>query len=115
MKLYRNAKSTPTSRLLLVRRVLFEGWTYADAAEGAGVSIRTVAKWVRRFREAGIAGREDGCSRPGAPWHQTPAWAITLIRWVREHHGLPVGSIFSAGPRPHPCPFSAMSGRHRAT
>jgi transposase len=103
MKLHRNAKSTLTSRLLLVRRVLFEGWTYADAAEGAGVSIRTVAKWVRRFREAGIAGREDGCSRPGAPWHQTPAWAVTLIRWLREHHGLPVGSIFNAGPRPRPC------------
>jgi DNA-directed RNA polymerase specialized sigma24 family protein len=44
MKLHRNAKSTPTFRLLLVRRVLFEDWTYAEAAEGAGVSIRTVAK-----------------------------------------------------------------------
>jgi transposase len=62
MKLHRNAKSTLISRFLLVRRVLFEGWTYAEAAEGAGVSIRTVAKWVRRFREAGIAGLEDGLS-----------------------------------------------------
>ena len=44
MKLHRNAKSTPTSRFLLVRCVLFEDWTYAEAAEGAGVSIRTVAK-----------------------------------------------------------------------
>jgi transposase InsO family protein len=93
MKLHRNAKSTPTSRFLLVRRVLFEDWTYAEAAEGAGVSIRTVAKWVRRFREAGIAGLEDGCSRPGAPWHQTPAWAVTLIQWLREHHGLPAWAI----------------------
>jgi|WetSurMetagenome_2_1015567.scaffolds.fasta_scaffold829203_1 hypothetical protein len=31
------------SRLLLVRRVTFEGWIYAAAAEGFGVSIRTVA------------------------------------------------------------------------
>ena len=34
MKLHRNAKSTPTSRLLLVRRVLFEGWSYAARPKG---------------------------------------------------------------------------------
>lgn len=93
MKLHRNAKSTPTSRFLLVRRVLYEGWTYAEAADGAQVSIRTVAKWVRRFREAGVDGLEDGSSRPGPPWHQTPAWVITLMRWLREHHGLPAWAI----------------------
>ena len=54
MKLHRNAKSTPSSRLLMVRRVLFEGWSYAAAAEGFAVSIRTVAKWVRRFKDGGI-------------------------------------------------------------
>jgi hypothetical protein len=64
MKLLRNAKSTPSSRLLLVRRVIYEGWSYPVAAEGAGVSKRTVAKWVRRFRESGIAGLEDASSRP---------------------------------------------------
>ena len=36
------------------------------------MSERTVAKWVRRFRQVGIAGLEDGSSRPGAPAHQTP-------------------------------------------
>ena len=45
MKLHRNAKSTPSSRLALVRRVLFEGHSYAEAAEGFAVSTRTVAKW----------------------------------------------------------------------
>jgi len=64
MKLHRNAKSTPSSRLLLVRRVLFEGWSYPAAAEGAGMSVRTVAKWVKRFRTGGVAGLEDGSSRP---------------------------------------------------
>jgi len=93
MKLHRNAKSTPSSRLLLVRRVLFEGWSYPAAAEGAGVSERTVAKWVRRFRQAGIAGLEDASSRPGAPAHQTPPWAVTLIQWLREQHGLPAWAI----------------------
>ena len=93
MKLHRNAKSTPSSRLLLVRRVLFEGWSYPAAAEGAGVSVRTVAKWVKRFRTAGIAGLEDASSRPGAPSHQTPPWAVTLIQWLREQHGLPAWAI----------------------
>ena len=80
MKLHRNAKSTPSSRLLLVRRVLFDGWTYAAAANGFAVSVRTVAKWVRRFREGGVAALEDASSRPGAPPHQTPPAAVALIR-----------------------------------
>jgi transposase InsO family protein len=93
MKLHRNAKSTPASRCLLVHRVLFDGWRYAAAADAAGVSERTVAKWVRRFRVGGVSGLEDGSSRPGRPPHQTPPWAVTLIRWLREQHGLPAWAI----------------------
>ena len=60
MKLHRNAKSTPSSRLLLVRRVLFEGWSYAAAAKAAGVSERTVAKWVTPLpSRRGVAALED--------------------------------------------------------
>jgi hypothetical protein len=33
MKLHRNAKSTPSSRLQLVRRVIEEGWSYAATAK----------------------------------------------------------------------------------
>ena len=93
MKLHRNAKSTPASRLLLVRRVLFEGWTYAQAAEGFAVSIRTVGKWVRRFKEGGVGALEDGSSRPGAPPHQTSPGAVALIRILREQHALPAWAI----------------------
>jgi transposase InsO family protein len=93
MKLHRNAKSTPSSRFLLVRRVLFEQWTYAETAEGFGVSVRTVAKWVRRFREGGVAALEDASSRPGAPPHQTPPAAVALIRVLRQQHGLPAWAI----------------------
>jgi transposase InsO family protein len=89
MKLHRNAKSTPTSRLLLVRRVLVEGWSDAAAAQGFAVSVRTVAKWVRRFTEGGVAALEDASSRPGPPPHQTPPAAVALIRRLREQHGLP--------------------------
>ena len=96
MKLHRNAKSTPASRLLLVRRVLCEGWSYAAAAEGFAVSVRTVGKWVRRFRDGGVAALEDASSRPGAPPHQTPPAAVALIRILREQHGLPAWAIGQA-------------------
>jgi transposase InsO family protein len=96
MKLHRNAKSTPSSRLLLVRRVLFEGWSYAAAAEGFAVSVRTVAKWVRRFKEGGVSALEDASSRPGAPPHQTSPGAVALIRLLREQHGLPAWAIGQA-------------------
>lgn len=93
MKLHRNAKSTPASRLALVQKVIFEGRSHAETADGFGVSVRTVAKWVRRFRTQGVAGLEDGSSRPGVPAHQTPPLAVGLIRWLREQHGLPAWAI----------------------
>jgi transposase InsO family protein len=93
MKLHRNAKSTPASRLRLVQRVQCEGWSYAQTAEAFAVSIRTVAKWVRRFREGGIAALEDGSSRPGAPPHQTPPSTVAIIQTLRTQHGLPAWAI----------------------
>jgi transposase InsO family protein len=96
MKLHRNAKSTPASRLALVQKVIFEGYSQAETADGFGVSIRTVAKWVQRFRRGGVAALEDGSSRPGAPAHQTPPLAVGLIRWLREQHGLPAWAIAMA-------------------
>jgi transposase-like protein len=56
MKLHRNARTTPVSRAQCVARVLRAGWTYQQAADGSGISRRTVAKWVQRFREAGPPG-----------------------------------------------------------
>jgi transposase InsO family protein len=93
MKLHRNAKSTPASRLRLVQRVLSEGWSYGKTAEAFAVSVRTVAKWVRRFRQGGVAALEDGSSRPGPAPHQTPPGAVALIRQLREQHGLPAWAI----------------------
>ena len=58
MKLHANARTCPHSRRLAVERVEREGWTLAAAAEAAGVSVRTVSKWLARFRAEG----SDGCS-----------------------------------------------------
>jgi len=52
----------------MVRRVLFEGWSYAQAAEGCAVSVRTVATWVRRFREGGVAALLQLPTTARQPW-----------------------------------------------
>ena len=63
MRLHRNAKTTPKMRQLLIDRVIRQGWTQAAAAHAAGVSVRTVAKWIGRARR-GDTQLEDGSSRP---------------------------------------------------
>jgi transposase InsO family protein len=92
MRLHPNAKTTPKTRQLMVERVHRQGWTQREAAAAAGVSVRTVAKWVARAR-AGQAALEDRSSRPRRQprqlaattvadilaWRQTraPAWEIS--------------------------------------
>jgi transposase InsO family protein len=72
MNLHRKAGTCPRSREVLVRRVLEEGWKRFEAAAAAHVSVRTVAKWLRRYREEGLAGLEDRSSRPIASPQRTP-------------------------------------------
>ena len=62
MKLHGNAKTTPQMRRLIVDR-LHQGWTQRQAADAAGLSVRTVAKWQARAR-SGDAALHDGSSRP---------------------------------------------------
>jgi len=64
MRLHANAKTCPNSRRLMVGRVEEEGWSLAAAAEAAGVSERTAAKWVARWRAEGMAGLLDRSSAP---------------------------------------------------
>ena len=64
MRLHRNARTCPASRRLLCRRVLEQGWSLTQAAEAAGVSERSVCKWVARFRREGEQGLEDRSSAP---------------------------------------------------
>ena len=78
MKLHRNHRTCPNSRLLICRRVLEEGWSLKAAAAAAGCSERTAAKWLARFR-AGDQALEDRCSRP----HRSPTkLAERLVRAI---------------------------------
>jgi transposase len=105
MKLHRNARTTPVARAVLVQRVIHEHWTQAEVAEGSGISVRTVAKWVRRYQQGGTAALEDRSSRPGPPRHQTPAAMVTKIRRLRERKRWPAWRIS----RHLGCPRSTVS------
>ena len=60
MRVHRNAKTTIKMRELIAARAQ-QGWTYSRIAAALGLSVRTVAKWVARGRQAQLA---DGSSRP---------------------------------------------------
>lgn len=83
MKLHANAKTTPQSRLLLVRRILEEGWEAASAAEAVGVSRRCAHKWLARYRAEGAEGLLDRSSRPHRIPHRTPPRRVERVRQLR--------------------------------
>jgi transposase InsO family protein len=84
MKLHANARTCPKSRRLLVRRVREQGWSVTEAAVAAGVSDRTVYRWLARFREQGEAGLEDRSSAPRRIPHRTPAGRVEAIAALRR-------------------------------
>jgi transposase InsO family protein len=84
MTLHRNARTCPRSRRLLVRRVIERGWTIKRAAEAAGVSERTGAKWIKRYREEGEGGLLDRSSAPKRVPNRTPGDRVEAICSLRR-------------------------------
>jgi transposase InsO family protein len=84
MKLHGNARTCPNSRRLIVERVIEESWSVAAAAAAAGISERTVYRWVSRFRLEGNAGLDDRSSRPLRSPRQLPPATVDAIRCLRR-------------------------------
>ena len=84
MKLHGNARTCPNSRRLLVERVIVKDWSVAAAAAAAGVSQRTVYRWLARFRQEGNEGLLDRSSRPQCSPKQLPAEKVAAIRSLRK-------------------------------
>jgi len=80
MKLHRNATTTPKMRALIVQRAA-QGWPYRQIAAALSISVRTVAKWVARGRQAAL---EDGSSRPHRSPRRLPADAVAAILHWRQ-------------------------------
>ena len=65
MKVHRNAKTTFKMRQLIATRAQ-EGCTYRQIAAALGLSVRTVAKWVARARQAKLDGSIVAAASPTA-------------------------------------------------
>jgi hypothetical protein len=84
MKLHANAPLGPKGRAVMVRRVVEDGLTLTEAAEAAGVSVRTASKWARRYRAEGEGGLVDRSSAPATVHNATPPERIEAIAALRR-------------------------------
>jgi transposase len=83
MNVHKNARLTPAGRALLARRVS-QGWTAKAAAEAAGVSVRTVRKWIARHRRGGERRHHDRSSAPRRCPRRTPPSQVAQIEQLRR-------------------------------
>ncbi len=84
MNIHSCARTSVRGRELLVRRITEEGWTVDEAAEAAGISVRTVYKWLARFEDEGTAGLVDRSSRPKRSPTQVPRGWQELVLELRR-------------------------------
>ena len=84
MNIHKNARTTPYSRAEIVRRVLGRHETPSAVATALGVSCRTVAKWLARYRREGATGLADRSSRPRRSPRATPVDRIEQVIALRR-------------------------------
>ena len=82
MNVHKNARLTPSGRVLLVHRI-DQGWSMARAAAAGGVSVRTGYRWLGRYR-AGDRQLADRSSAPRRCPHQLVAVQIERIARLRR-------------------------------
>jgi len=85
VKLHPNAKTTPLGRELLVDRVRRLGWSMQDAAQAAGISLRTGYRWRARERSEGRSGLRDRSSRPRRSPRRISGLRADRIERLRRH------------------------------
>jgi transposase InsO family protein len=84
MDYHQNARLTVFSREQIAKRVLQQGVTLKQAAACFNVSAKTAAKWVRRYRQQGLAGLSDRSSRPRRLRQPTSAELIGRVEALRR-------------------------------
>ena len=84
MDVHKNARLTPRSRAELVRRVVEQGQSPKAVATAFGLCVKTVRKWVARWRLEGEAGLEDRSSRPHRLRRPTPAAVVARVGNLRR-------------------------------
>src|ERR671919_698091 len=122
MNLHKNARATPHSRLLMVRRVLEEKQPAIKVAADFGVSERTVRKWLARWRAGGEPALNDRSSAP-ARQRRRPPEQVAAIEALRRQRltspviarrlGLPLSTVGGILRRRGLGRLTGMINRHR--
>jgi len=87
MDTHNNARLTPRGREHMVRAVVDNGLSKAQAARQFNTTCKTVDKWVRRFRADGPDGLRDRSSRPlSSPSQVSLATADAAEALRRDRH-----------------------------
>ena len=84
MRTHRNARTTWSGRLLVVQRVLEQGWSVVATAAAAGISRTTAYEWLHRWSQEGAEGLLDRSSAPRRVWNRTSAQRVTRIERLRR-------------------------------
>jgi transposase InsO family protein len=82
MNIHENARTTPASRYLLVRRIQ-DGWAPLDVATAAGISPKTAYKWLGRYASEGREGLRDRSSTAHRRPHALPQEWQDLVVYLR--------------------------------
>jgi transposase InsO family protein len=84
MNVHKNARLTLQGRVLMVHRIIDEGWRVADAAAAAGLSERRAYIWLARFRAGGERMLHDRSSAPARKPRGVPAETVATIETLRR-------------------------------
>ena len=84
MNLHRKARLTPWSRAEIVRRILDLRQPAAGVASAFSVSLRTVFKWLARWRAEGAVGLADRSSPPKCSPKTTHPLRIARVLALRR-------------------------------
>ena len=80
---HQNARLTVYSREQIVTRIA-AGQPAVEVARAFGVSVRTVRKWVARFKAGGRAALSNRASAPAGRAHRLPDRSVAVIAWMRR-------------------------------
>lgn len=84
MNTHNNARLTPKGREDMVRAVVDQELSKAEAARRFNTTLKTVAKWVDRFRAEGSVGLRDRSSRPLSLPSQIPLATADAVERLRR-------------------------------
>jgi transposase InsO family protein len=92
MNSHRNARTTPYSRALIVERHA-AGEPVAAIAAAFGISVRTVYKWLSRYRCGGHAALDTASSAPLRPARRIGAWWRDAAARLRRDYRMTAAEI----------------------